>query len=147
MIRTCTIHDIPALLKLTKDFIGESGWGFTFDHETAARDLLEHIESELCVIYLAEVENIPAGYAICIASTDFTLEKQGFLHKFYIAPDFRKTTLPRQLSRQCAKWFDAQDCLYSFTTSTARIGKSIKTFANLLSKDGFTECGPCMVRA
>lgn len=99
--------------------------------------------SDIIVSYTED--NILAGFAIVHKDTLFNMSPIGILNKFYIRKSYRGTDHGRKLTQMCVDWFDSNDVVDSFATSTAGIGEG-KQFENLFKKYGFAVIGACMRR-
>lgn len=143
----CQLKDIPKICDIVKEFVEESEFGFTFDDGIASIEFYNYISWDNSCVMAVEKDGNILGGAILIAKQDFTVEKQGFIHKFYIRKPFRKTRAMFLLMEEVCKWFDSQGCYKSFVTSTSGISEAvICSFSKLMQKYGFKECGPTLVR-
>lgn len=143
----CKIKHIPALCELVREFIQESNWGFTHDSDVCSLAFYDYILSEESIVLAAEIDNKLVAFAVAVTSKDFCAEMQGFLNKFYVSANYRKTRAAILLTQHLAAWFDSRGCVYSFATSTSGISdRAICTFSKLMRKYGFEDCGPTLAR-
>lgn len=147
-IEIATIENVAECCLLTREFIEESHWGFTYDHSVVFEQLVNFISSHDSDILIARIDGVVAGGAIIIARQDLCHETLGFIHKFYIRPEFRRTLTARFLTKACTSWFDAHNCHTSFVTDTGNIHNNplICVFQNLMGKCGYKPTGNTLYR-
>lgn len=145
-VKTCTLQDIASLVELAREFIEESRWGFTFDEQVCKLSFFDFIQGTQSCVLMIENDKEIMGAAILVAAQDLTIEKQGFIHKFYISPKHRRTRAAFLLTDACNKWFDEQGTAVDFTTSTGAVEGSICGYAKLMGKYGYVSCGPTLSR-
>lgn len=147
-IHKCGTENIAELCLITREFIEESYWGFTYDEEVVFNQLLNYIIDDNSDVYITRIDGVIAGGAILIAAQDLCTEKLGYIHKFYIRPQYRKTLAARFLSQKCAEWFDEKNCFVSFSTDTGNIYDTplICVFQNLMGKCGYVASGATLYR-
>lgn len=136
---------ISDTLLCVEEFIKESGYELTYSYKNSIDYITGLIMDESCggiVIYL---DNEVAGFATFGYDTEFHNERFGYLMKFYVRKQYRGTTVGRKLIEEITKWFDANNCIESFATSTAAIGED-QQYVNLLSKYGYSTCGRTLKR-
>lgn len=137
-------HD---LLPLIKQFMEESHWGWKYNEKRSVQTILNYTTcSETCIIVVTDENGSFAGFAMLAYDVDFSEEKVGYISKFYISPQFRKTLAGRTLAVACSCWFDSIGCVDSFATKTANIKGQDNMFMNLLGKYGWKPCGETLVR-
>lgn len=147
IIRKAVIHDIPQLCELTKMFIESSKWGFTYDDVIAIEQLYGFITQPISDVLVAEFDGVIAAGAIVVAQKDLTVETQGFLHKLFVHPDYRKTLATPHIVQACVDWFDERNCHHSFSTSTGNLSvEAICAYTKLMRKYGYEESGPTLFR-
>lgn len=143
----CGLHHVHKLCELTEEFAKETKWGFTFDYDVCSLAFFDHISSDKCVVLAVERDGDLLAAAILIATQDFCADTQGFLHKFYVRKPYRRTKAMFLLMDEVIKWFDSQECVQSFVTSTSGIDEAvICAFAKLMRKYGYRDCGPTLAR-
>lgn len=140
-MKIAAIEDIPRIVEFIRQFIEESGWGFSHDAAVSTLQLIQNIEYPDADVIVSE-----AGFAVVLADQDFCKERIGFLNKFYIAKEHRRTTAGRELAQAVVNWFDTHGCYVSYATSTSMIPGAICAFTNLMRKYGYETCGPTLVR-
>lgn len=131
-----TILDV---VNLAESFLNESNYPITFNTDNTVNYLYGiylNPESDLIVVYTSD--NKLAGAAIVQKVNEFHTEYFGYLSKFYIHPNYRKTKMPFRLMIECVNWFDKHDCIVSFSTATAGIGKD-ESFIKLANRYGFIQ--------
>ena len=88
---TCGIQHLTELGLLAREFSKESHWGLTYHHDVVFRQMIQFISDEQSDVFIVRVDGILAGAAIVVATQDLCKETMGFIHKFYIRKQFRKT--------------------------------------------------------
>lgn len=149
LVEKCDIINLSELCLLTREFISESKWGFTYDHDVVFKQLSGFIlDEEQSAIFAVRIDDVIAGGAIVIAAQDLCYEKLGYIHKFYIRPQYRKTLAARSLSLACVEWLDQKDCFISFVTDTGNVHENplICVFKNLMGKCGYLASGSTLYR-
>lgn len=129
-------HRISDIAKAISTFIEESDYPIQYSqHNTlmTLQNIVTDIDSDIVVDYTNDVLN---GFAIVQRTDEYHEEYFGYLNKFYILPEKRITRAPFRLLGECIKWFDKQDCVVSFATATAGIGKD-DAFIKLMSRFGY----------
>lgn len=143
--RLATPDDIASLLVLSKEFVGETNYPWTYSGEQSYKTFMGFFKLPTSAIIVVIDNNKIVGAALMVWDQDFIKERIGYLIKFYIRPGSRGTKAGRTLAEAMTKWFDDHNCTTSFATSTAGVGES-KQFENLLKKFNFDFCGPTMMR-
>ena len=142
MIRLARVKDIDDLLPLARKFVSESAWGFEYSEADSTNTFLAYIQNpDTDVLYVEGFK----GFALVAYDQDFCTQRIGYISKFYIAPDARRTEAGRKLTEACTAWFDHHGCFLSFVTDTANI-KQGHAFKNLMAKYGYRVCGDTLCR-
>lgn len=137
MIVTSWDYRISDIANACKKFIEETEYPITYSEENTLRTLrgmLNHTDTELIVDYSGDTFN---GYAVVQVTDEFHNELFGYLSKFYVLPERRHTRAALRLMQEAVNWFDFRQCVCSFATATAGIGRD-NTFIKLLSRFGYT---------
>lgn len=145
IVREATAADLPGLLEIAKEFIAETGYGWTYDEDAASRRFLLHIEYPEGAVIVAEESGELAGLAILAHDQDFMAQRLGYVVKFYVRAPYRGTIAARGMVVGAVEWFQHNLCWMAFATATANIGED-KLFANLFGKFGFKAIGPTLIR-
>ena len=144
-VRPAGTDDIAALLAAAEQFVRLSGWNWTFDREAANARIWGHLQHDDSIILICEsAAGALLAAAVLQTDRDYTVERLGYIVKFYVTREGRRTSAPRLLVEYCTAWFRERGCAAVFATSTARLPLAEKTYANLLGKHGFTVCGPTL---
>lgn len=133
------------VLSMAKTFTEEAAYGFTYSESNSMNYLwaiLNDPHSSLIVHY---VDDKLAAAAIVQRDNSWHVEHFGYMSKFYVMPEFRKTNAARVVMQETVDWFDVNSCVYSFATVTGNIGQD-PFFRNLLRKFGYEQQGMVMVR-
>lgn len=133
------------ILFLVQEFINESTYNITFNKDRSLDHIYKVVQSKECNLYLAYLDFRPSGFSMVCYDSDFMSERFGYVMKFYVHPFARGTYVGRKLIEETTKWFDANNCIDSFATSTAGIGQD-KEFQNLLGKFKYEPCGVALKR-
>lgn len=144
-VREATEADLPQLCEIARTFIEESDHGFVYSPEVAEHTWRRFIaDDSMAVLAVVRGDEIMGG-AVVAHDRPFTLNRVGYLIKFYFLPAYRKTRGPILAISAANHWFDAHDCWETFATAMARIGTD-ETFEKLLTRHGYEPCGPTFVR-
>lgn len=144
-IRVAGLDDVPDLIAIMREAVAETRWNLRFNLERAVATFREMIESDWADVLLARENTTPAGFAIIGLDDDFHDEALGYVLKFYVRAQFRKTACGRQLAKACAIWFDETGARATFASPAANIGQD-KLFQNLLAKVGYMPTAATMTR-
>ena len=144
--RVATLDDMPALLELARIFVKESRLPYEFDREAANRAFWRYLRDGATEVVVAEVGDDLAGAAILAVDMDFTARPLGYLVKYYVLPDHRRTMASRRLLETCMAWFEKHACTDVWATATAGVGEDHQ-FVALLGKVGFEPVGPTLRKA
>jgi len=137
---------VYGVMDLAAEFARESNYGVTFNPQKVYDRLHQaFFNPEGDIILALDDDGKVVGGAVVYACADWQDEKFGYLEKFYLHPKTRGSGIGRMLAKKCAEWFDANDCLFSFATSTANIGTS-GHFTNMMAKFGYQSIGPTLTR-
>jgi GNAT superfamily N-acetyltransferase len=137
---------LRGLLDGVEEFINESFYQIEFDRERSSMVLMAYAESPAGeVIYMANDEGKPVAAVLVAAEADFMTEPFGYIVKFYVRPEARRSGVARELLGAATEWFKVQGTAANFATATAGIGKD-KIFVNLFKKFGYTELGPTLIQ-
>lgn len=140
------IELVNEIIEVAREFIEETAFPVTFDRSKVYDRLRDAFFSpEGGIVLAVSDEGKIAGGAILYACADYQVEKFGYMEKFFVRPSFRSQGVGRKIAKRCAEWFDEQDCLFSFATSTANIGAT-GLFTNLMAKFGYQSIGPTLTR-
>lgn len=149
IVEKCGLENLAELCMITQEFIEESYWGFTYDHGVVFNQMVGFLSNEeKSAVFIVRIDDVVAGGAICLANQDLCKEKLGYIHKFYIRPEYRKTLAARSLAKECTKWLDEKECFISFVTDTGNIHENglICVFKNLMGKCGYLPSGSTLYR-
>lgn len=130
-------HRISDIAKAISTFIEESEYPIKYSQYntlTTLQNTVTDIDSDILVDY---TDNVLNGFAVVQRTDEYHEEYFGYLNKFYILADKRTTRAPFRLIGEVTKWFDDQNCVQSFATATAGIGKD-NAFIKLMSRFGYT---------
>lgn len=133
------------VLVMAKTFTNEASYGFTYSESNSLNYLWSVINDPGSALIVHYIDDKLAAAAIVQKDTSWHVEAFGYMSKFYVMPEFRKTTAARVVMKEVIDWFDAQHCVYSFATVTGNIGQD-PFFKNLLRKFGYEQQGMVMVR-
>ena len=131
---------------LTEQLINESSHPVTYNEENTLNTLSNYIEngdSDVLVVYNAKGRVL--GFALVARTNEGHNEYFGYLVKFYIAPESRKSRAAVHLMRAVQEWFRHHKCVACFATATAGIGRD-DAFVKLMKKFKYEEIGPTMMR-
>ena len=144
-VRPATEADIPALLEIAQAFIAESALPYRYDHDNAVLGFTSFIDHDEAAALVAVGPGGVVGMALLAKDSLFVTKPVGYLVKFYVAREGRRTRAGRQLAEACAAWFDEQGCVDAWTTATAGIGQD-PAFLALMRKVRFEVVAPCLRR-
>ena len=145
IVRTCDEKDLPQLCEIARTFVEESEHSFAYSPEVAEHTWRRYIaDDSMAVLAVVEGDTILGG-AVVAHDRPFTLNRVGYLIKFYFLPAYRRTRGPILAIEAANLWFDAHDCWAIFATAMAKIGTN-ETFEKLLTRHGYERCGPTFVR-
>lgn len=144
-IYTTTEFDIEDLLIQVEEFINESDYPLSYNVQSSTQFIINLLRDPTCEIMLVYKDGVPAGFGIVGYDTEFHNERIGYVLKFYIRKFFRGTPVSRILSVTLSDWFDNNECVVSFVTSTAAIGED-QLFKNLMGKVNYTPVGEVLKR-
>ena len=133
------------MLLCAKEFVQESDHLITYSEYNSTMYFISLLNDTSTDVILIRDGNEVAGIALVGYEADFHKERFGYVIKFYIRKRFRGTTAGRLLADSMGTWFDINDCIKSFATSTAGIQED-KLFINLLGKYGFLPEGTVLTR-
>lgn len=145
--------DLPGVLDLAARFLAETRLGWRFDRERAWATLWAALERPDAAMLVVEMR-LPAlgqpkrsivGAAIVGWESDWTVDRIGYVMKFYVAPAARGTPAARTLARAMVETLDAAGCRETWATATAAVGAD-QAFVNLFHKVGFATTAPCLRR-
>ena len=144
-VRECVESDLPQLCEIARAFVEESAHDFVYSPEVAEQTWRRYIaDDSMAVLAVVRGERILGG-AVVAHDRPFTLNRVGYLIKFYFLPAYRRTRGPILAIEAANLWFDAHHCWAVFATAVARIGTN-ETFEKLLTRHGYAPCGPTFVR-
>lgn len=129
-----TIADIAKACKL---FIEESGYNLKYNSDNTTRTLWSMYTDPDTDMFVYYVDDSIAGFAIVQKTDEFHTEHFGYINKFYILPEYRRTKAAVKLMEEVTQWFDKY-CVVSFATATANIGKDT-VFKKLMHKYGYIQ--------
>ncbi|MDJ0896914.1 MAG: hypothetical protein QNJ92_17350 [Alphaproteobacteria bacterium] len=133
------------LCEIARTFIEESDYGWIYSPEVSDDTWRKYVAHPDMAVLLAERNDVIAGGVVVAHDRDFTLNRVGYVVKFYILPAYRRTRAPLLVAKAMTDWFDAQQCWASFATATAAIGAD-EAFVKLLTRYGYAPCGPTLMR-
>lgn len=126
-------------------FISETSYPIQYNEGNAYKHTLYLLCDPSTSIILNYQDEVFAGFAIVGLDYEFQDKPFGYVSKFYVMPDARGTTAGRELVEEMVDWFDMNQCVCSFATSTANIGQD-KLYINLMAKFGFQLSGTVLMR-
>lgn len=130
-------HRISDIARACSLFINESNYPIDYSDENTQYTLwsmFSDVDTALLVNYTDDVFN---GFAIVQRTDEFHKQYFGYLSKFYILPERRKTRAALLLMQEAVDWFDTK-CVVSFATATAGIGND-EGFIKLCKKFDYTQ--------
>lgn len=142
--RKANINDIPQLLEVTKSFLLESQWGWTYNEANSINSFLLAITHDDMDVIVVDDSGIKA-VSVLSTESDFTNEIVGDIVEFYVMPDARGTGAGRALLKASCDWFDEKGCVNVFVKATANIGNDT-AFINLFKKYNFNVFSKVLVR-
>jgi len=129
-------YRISDVAKAISTFVSESMYPIVYsEYNTLStlHSMFNDIDTDILVDYSDDVFN---GFAIVQRTDEFHDEYFGYLSKFYILPDRRNARAAFRLANEVVQWFDHKECVVSFATATAGIGRD-DAFVKLLSRFGY----------
>lgn len=140
-------EDVLSVIYLAEQFHAELQWPYTFSIERSAQRIQGYRHNPDTDLLVAEIDGrIVAGAEVAF-DYEYSIERVGYLSKFYVSPEGRRTTVGVRLIRACNEWFDDKGCVNSFATATANIPELGKAFDNLLVRNGWEVCANTLVRS
>lgn len=142
----CDLTHVKQITRLVEEFCLESSWGLTFDKSKAALDIYDFVQSEERAVFGVSHENKLIGFAGLMVSNSGCIEYQGFIYRFFITKQKRKTRAAIKLMQACLEWFEKWDCDV-FCSSTSGLDSGvICTFEKLMQKYAFEALRPVFVK-
>lgn len=141
----CGLYRNIEIFDCLEYFCNESAYGWTFNLKNAIEEMELYCLSDEAGVFIIKADDNIAGFAFAALDSSFHSEIIGYISKFFIMPNYRRTKAGRMLSEYIILWFDDMGCAHSFATSTANIGQD-KLFVNLFAKKGYSKCGFSLVR-
>lgn len=135
------IHDLCIAID---KFISESSYNIVYNNTNTLEtlySLLNDPDSDIIVDYS---DGTLAGFAIVQRTNEFHSEYFGYLSKFYIMPEKRRTRSAFRVMDEVIDWFDARDCVVSFVSITGGVGADA-SFSRLMGKHGYKDNGSGMM--
>lgn len=129
-------YRISDIARACSIFISESMYPIEYSSENTLSTLwamYNDPDTELLVDYTGDKFN---GFAIVQRTNEFHKQFFGYLGKFYILPERRLSRGAYRLIGEATRWFDQQECVVSFATATAGIGRD-DSFVKLLTRFGY----------
>lgn len=136
---------IQGLIELTVKFCSESDYEWPVSVKNTRKTFWQLMHADEWEVIYWESDGIIKGAATVCKTNEFHENYIGYIHKFYVAPEYRKSKVGLGLMIRCARWFDDNNCSLSFVTLTANIGRDA-AFKKLLQRFGYTSQGECMGR-
>lgn len=136
---------ISDILSTAKFFIEESNYDIDYDPEGALEYMWRWFNDPNTAIFVNYQNDKFAGGVICTKSKECHKQYFGYIVKFYVLPTARGTTCGRELMQEATEWFDKNQCVHTFVTSTAQIGED-QLFINLMQKYGYSPVGKSLMR-
>jgi len=138
-------YRVSELLELVKRFNDETSYPITYSCSSATDYVWRLVNDPLTAIFLHYEGRALAGCIIVHADKEFSNEYFGYISKMYVLPEYRGTKTARSLLKEACDWFDERECVLSFATATAGVGKD-RLYINLLGKFGFAVQGMVLIR-
>lgn len=132
---TITISDIAHGIHT---FIEETDYPIKYNAENTSRTLWSMYNDPDTALLCDYSEDVFNGFSIIQKTNEFHNEYFGYLSKFYIMPSRRKSRAVFRLMQEAVDWFDENNCVQSFATATAGVGKD-ESFIKLLRKFGYVQ--------
>lgn len=145
-VRKANPADMPALLSLAQAFVAESALPYRFHAGNAELGYRVHMEAEEADVLVVDGPRGIAAAAIVVTDIYFMAEPIGYVVKFYVDQDARRSVVGRMLAGAVVAWFDDRKCSESWATATGGIG-SDRAFTALMGKFGFEPTGPTLRRS
>ena len=146
-VRRAVETDIPQLCEIARAFIEESRYGWSYSPEVSCNTWQRYIDADDIAVLVADRRGELLGGAVVAHERDFTAQRIGYVIKFYILPEHRKTRAAFLIAAKMNEWFDHHLCWAAFATSTANIGPSeTESYTKLMQRSGFENCGPTLMR-
>ena len=129
-IRKAALKDLPALLGLWREFVLEHNSIILANKKDISplriikknaaavkRGILrKHLASANSLVLLAEVDGVPAGYAIAYVRKDelpvYTVDKTGDVLNLFVRKPFRRMRLATVLKERCLAFFRKKNIKY-----------------------------------
>jgi GNAT superfamily N-acetyltransferase len=135
---------VEDVLTIAKSFIAEASYPISYS-EDAINYVWTLFTDPSTAIFLNYQNGKIAGGAIVQRSKGFHSEYMGYIQKFYIMPEGRKTRAARELIQEVTDWFDKSQCVVSIGSGAAGIQQN-QLFINLLKKAGYESLDGAMIR-
>ena len=145
VIRPATEADIPGILEMAREFVGESGYGYTFDPERSEWLVRVYLADPFHAFMVADVDGQIAGAWVAVVAYEWTVEPMCYVVKWYMRRPYRGQGLGHALFGALTDWADTAGVMDTFVTSTAEIGQT-GAFTGLCESHGFVRLGPTLVR-
>lgn len=145
IVRQAAEADLPQLLEIARTFVEESRYGWPYSPEVAEHTWRSYLARDDMAVLVADRDGAIVGGAVLAHDRDFTLNRIGYVVKFYILPAHRRTRAAFLVCQAMCEWFDENQCWAAFATSTANIGAS-EAYVKLMARYGFGDCGPTLMR-
>lgn len=131
-------YRITDLVEAGKTFMQESKYSLTFSEKNMLEALFcVYIDPDGALI-VDYNEDVLTGFAVVQRTNECHKEYIGYLNKFYVMPDKRRTKASIRLMKIVTEWFDNKDCVYSFANAMAMIGHD-EAFIKLMKKFDYKE--------
>lgn len=137
MIRRIVESDIPGLLTIGARFTEETDYGWVFDPVSAEHMVRQYLMLPGSAIFTDDEYRC---ISICDTESYFTVQKIGYISKFWVAPEHRNGRLSLELLKVSMDYL--KDCSDVFAAATANIKGS--SYGAFLTKRGFRDCGMMM---
>lgn len=144
VVRPATHNDLTGLCELARVFVAESTHPYTYDQALSRYAFENYLDNPMGALTVAEDKNL-LGFWSAFVCQEYISEPQCYVNKFYVAPWGRGSGAARLLMESLAEWADLNECVDTWVTATAGIGKD-KEFIGLCDKYGFESGGLALVR-
>lgn len=131
-------HRISDIANACRLFIEESDYPIIYSDSNTLSTLWRMFSDPDTGLFVDYTDGKLNGFAITHRVDEFHEQFFGYLSKFYVLPDRRGSRAGFRLMDEVTEWFDFRDCVVSFATATAGIGKD-DAFIKLMQRFGYTQ--------
>lgn len=141
-------HDYETIVRSAKEFTEESGLGLHFDEAHARATIWNSIHHpEVDVVVADDDYGNPVGGFFMSYENDWTVERLGYVTKFYVFPHARRTRIPLVLVKGIVEVAIKRGASRIFASATAAMGEEVEqSFVRLFGREGFKPLGRFVVK-